>query len=170
MKLTALLISLALCSNSFAAETVNDEQRQSAEQRAEALMKDLAAKQADLDDEARASIKKLDLLTRKAEAYILVEQPVDAGRMLAEAQELLEQYQDDPRDQLKQALKGYKSRLLNVGQVVLNHTASFDLSTKKKPSVSKPKEPVQSEPAKADATKAPQQNDSSESDLNQNQK
>ncbi len=141
----AILLMLCLCVSLAGAETVTKsnvdaDKQATASERADALIKELAAQRLDLDDACKADLALIDLLTRKAEAYALVEQPVDAGRMLAEAQAKIAIYQDDQRSQLRDILKDYSARLFVIAQTVLAHTATLDLEDK------------QADPAKTQAT------------------
>lgn len=117
------------CTWALTAEETNisAEQQQKAEQLAQAYMQELTQKRAQLDEPAHKDIQALDLLVRKAEAYVLVEQPIDAGRMMSAAHDIIKKYQDDQRDQMRALLKTYSKRLSHVAQVVLKHTAQLDL-------------------------------------------
>ena len=112
-------------------QNVSAEQQKKADALAQAYMQELKQKRAQLGDAERTDIQALDLLVRKAEAYVLVEQPIDAGRMMSAAHEIIKKYQADQRDQMQALLKEYSKRLSQVAQVVLKHTAQIDLDEDK---------------------------------------
>ena len=112
-------------------QNVSAEQQKKADALAQAYMQELKQKRAQLGDAERTDIQALDLLVRKAEAYVLVEQPIDAGRMMSAAHEIIKKYQADQREQMQALLKEYSKRLSQVAQVVLKHTAQIDLDDDK---------------------------------------
>lgn len=129
-----ILLSLLLCANAFllAAEEqpgseLKEDDKSKAADRADQLMQELKQSRVAVDEETASDFKKVDLLTRKAEAYILVEQPIDAGRMLDQVREILEEYKADKRSAVKDRIRSYNQRLLPVAKAVLEHSASINL-------------------------------------------
>ena len=150
------ILSCGLFAAEEAEQSVSKEKRSKAEARAEALMKELAHKQAELGKEEWKDLADLDLLVRKAEAYVLVEQPIDAGRMMDQAHVLIKKHQADKRDAMSTKLKAYSNRLSSVAQIVLSHTATIDLSEKKPvkaPEAATQNDPEKSEPQAATESK-----------------
>ncbi len=135
MKLILLLFTLSFSPALLIAADADDKQlsdaeKKAAEKRADDLIKEMAEKRLSVDPATKKDLDQIDLLTRKAEAYVLVEQPADAGRMLSAAQELITTYEKDKRTELRQAIKGYEKRLTVVAQAVLKYTATIDLDEK----------------------------------------
>lgn len=130
-----LLTCLCCCLAAVEADVQqpSDAEKKAAEQRADNIIKELETTRLSVDPVSKKDLDQIDLLTRKAEAYILVEQPADAGQMLTDAQTVIAKYETDKRSELRRAINAYEQRLVVVAQALLKYTRSVDLDEKKEP-------------------------------------
>lgn len=106
-------------------------ERTHADERADELMKKLAEQRRGPDAETLKLVQEAELLLRKAEAYILVEQPLDAGRVLASAQLLLKELTPQQQQAARAHISAMSQRMYVVAQALFAQNENMPLDTEK---------------------------------------
>ena len=135
----SVIMSNALCaaeneaSVSDKKEPKNEAQVQH-EQRAAALadnlIKEIEEQRLGPDVETIKLVAAIDLLARKAEAYVLVEQPLDASRLLEQVQLAIGQLSKEQLARAKKQITGVEQRMYVVAQVIFEHSKTMKLDSK----------------------------------------